>query len=451
MNLPQHILIRIIAAAALCLLANAAYVLQQSDQQTRQNSQRIADSVGKQLSFQHLQLSAGFAQSSSFPDFSLWKQTHHTSGICLDFIPANGGHPRSLCNGSPSTTKPPEPFSQFYTWLFQPGLPIRQTLTSEGQNLGTLSVTPSAELQIAQAWTEIVSLLGLSISTVAGVCCLVYLGIRRALQPIKTIIAGLQQLQQGELSYRLPSFALDEWRGIASAINQLATSQQQLLEERQRLALQLLNLQEEERRYLARELHDEFGQCLAASNALVAAISQTAQQQCPALLAEATQISHINQHILTAMRSLLQRLRPAELDGLGLAASLHSLVASWNAHSHGKTAYRLSFHGDSSKLPETLATTLFRISQEALTNIAKHAAAQHAHIILTMNHDHVSLQIEDDGQSQHLPFTTTTGIGLLGIRERVQALAGNFTLNIRQPHGLCLKVCLPLPEAEHPK
>jgi two-component system sensor histidine kinase UhpB len=91
-----------------------------------------------------------------------------------------------------------------------------------------------------------------------------------------------------------------------------------LLAERQKLTVKLINLQEEERRYLARELHDEFGQCLAAINAVAAAIAQTAEQQCPALVCEAEHISRITLHMLDNVRVLLGVCDPPNWMNLGL-------------------------------------------------------------------------------------------------------------------------------------
>ena len=209
--------------------------------------------------------------------------------------------------------------------------------------------------------------------------------------------------------------------------------------------MQLINVQEEERRYLARELHDEFGQCLAAINAVAASIAQTAAQQCPALVNDAEHISRITQHMLENVRDLLKRLRPAELDELGLTAVLNSLVSGWNARSDGKCQYRLNIVGDCALLPESLTITLFRIIQECLTNIAKHASASNVNINLAIIADAVALTVKDDGSAKKLPFAGNSGIGLLGIRERVTALSGKLTLAIAEPHGLIVEMHLPIP------
>jgi len=445
MNLQVHLLSRIVVVALTCLLATSAYVLYRSDLQSRQKTGITTESLGKQLEFQLLRIDAGFGQARQFPDFTLWKQTSSVPGVCVRFVPADGAAPYSLCNGAkPSEHRWPAVFETVYSRLFSPGLEISRPIALNQRVYGALTVTPSAEMDIAQAWDNIRSLLGLSAVTVLAVCALVYLSIERALRPAGIIVAGLETMGKGNLAYRLPPFELLEWQQTAAAINRLTASQQQLLEERQKLAVKLINLQEEERRYLARELHDEFGQCLAAISAVAASIAQTAEQQGSALVEEADQIARISQRMMGNVRGLLGRLRPAEIDELGLAASLNSLVAGWNTHSGSQTRYQLHIVGNCAALPEPQAVTLFRIAQECLTNITKHAAAAHAEVTLTVNADRVILTIQDDGTADALPFVEGPGIGLLGIRERVEALQGHLALAIVRPHGLRIEVGLPI-------
>jgi len=397
------------------------------------------------LELQLLRINSGFNQANQFPDFDLWKQTGSVPGICVRFASADSAAIRSLCNGAKlAGVHWPDAFETFYRWLFTPGFEITRAIVFNSRAYGSLTVTPSAEMEIAQAWENIGSLLGLSAITVLAVCLLVYLSISRALRPARIIVAGLESMEKGNLAYRLPPFELIDWQRIATAINQLAASQQQLLAERQKLAVKLINLQEEERRYLARELHDEFGQCLAAINAVAASITHTAEQQCPALVGDANHISRITQHMLNNVRDLLRRLRPAELDELGLAAGLNSLVSGWNARSSGKIRYQLNITGDCALLPEPLTVTLFRITQECLTNITKHSTAANAKVILVITTNAVALTVEDDGVAIGLPFTEGSGIGLLGIRERVTALHGQLTLAIAKPHGLIVEAWLPI-------
>ena len=335
------------------------------------------------------------------------------AGVCVEYKAADSVQPRSLCNGAkPKFGDWPQVFENSYRRMFQPGLPAQHAISVRDKASGLLTVTPSAELEIAAAWDKTLSLMTLSTVTVFAVCLCVYLSISRALRPAKVMVAGLAKMAADNSAYRLPAFELNEWRQISAAINHLTASQQQLLAERQQLAAKLINLQEEERRYISQELHDEFGQCLAAINAVAASIEYTAAQQLPELVAEAQQISRIAEHMLIGVRDLLHRLRPAEFDALGLAASLQSLVSGWNANNGSKTRYQLAISGSCDALPEPQAVALLRIVQECLTNIAKHAAATSVAIKLCINDKSVCLSIVDDGIAAQLPFAVSEGIGL---------------------------------------
>jgi len=140
-------------------------------------------------------------------------------------------------------------------------------------------------------------------------------------------------------------------------------------------------------------------------------------------------------------------LRPVEFDQLGLVASLNKLISDWNINSGGTTHYQLMTTGHADDLSETIGIALFRIAQEALTNIAKHAAARQVSVRLDINPEAVQLCIEDDGIADRLPFVQGNGIGLLGIRERLAVLHGQLRLSIAEPHGLLLTAWLPLDTA----
>ncbi|AEG00311.1 histidine kinase [Methylomonas methanica] len=444
MNLQLHLLSRISAIALACLLLVSAYVLFQSHRQAELAAWRIADSQGRLLESQLMLHSAGIGQSNPFPDFEVWKQSGSQPGICLRYAAADNTTTRSLCNGTkPAIANWPILFETGYRWFFNPGRQTVRPIALRGRVHGSLTVTPSAELELAAAWDKFLQLTTLSCITIFAVSALVYLSIRRALRPAHTIVQGVETLEAGRFDFRLPDFQLNEWRHIGAAINQLAASQQQLLAERQRLVTKLITLQEAERRYLTRELHDEFGQCLAAIQAISLSIRQTAIQQCPELISETEHINRITGHMMTSLRRLLGQLRPAEFDELGLAASLNSLVAGWNGRSRGNTRFQLDIYGDCTLLSETQAINLFRIAQACLTNISKHAKASSARIHLQIDSDSITLLIQDDGIADHLPFADTDGIGLLGIRERATALHGQLTMSIAQPHGLIVKIELP--------
>lgn len=213
----------------------------------------------------------------------------------------------------------------------------------------------------------------------------------------------------------------------------------------QQLAMKLMNAQEEEHRYISRELHDEFGQCLSGINAVATSINQTAKTKCPEIVEEVNSVSHITSHMMAVLRSMLTRLRPAEVDDFGLTASLNKLVSSWNNRTHGETQYQLIITGEIEDLPEPLPVNIYRMVQECLTNIAKHAQASIAEVRINCQADNsIELIIKDDGIVKTNIFESNMGMGLLGIRERVSALGGQLNIESGQPNGVTVTIVLPV-------
>jgi len=425
-------------------MATGAYVLFQVNRQVKQEAAITLDSVGKYLEIQLLQIDANLKDPRHFPDFDLWKQTHADAGVCLQYVSDNRESNYGLCQGEDTSSKHwPDSFETLYRLIFRPGIGLRRPLIFKGRNHGFITVIPSAEMELARAWERLIGLLGLSASTAIAICLLVYLSISRALRPAQMIVANLEQMQAADSVLRLPTFKLLEWQRIGVAINTFANTQRHLLLERKKLAVQLMSAQEEERRYLARELHDEFGQCLSAINALSSSIVQIAQKDCPQLVPETESIAKINRRVMESVRTLLLRLLPAELDEFGLATSLDTMVTAWNQQCSNQIHCQLILEGDLQQLKGPLPITLYRIVQEGLTNIAKHSAATKATVNLKIAGQTISLKIEDNGQSTVFPLLEQKGFGLLGIRERVNGLGGQLCLLPRQSGGLVLQVTLP--------
>jgi two-component system sensor histidine kinase UhpB len=174
MNLKFHLLSRIVLIAVICLIATAAYVLYQADQQAILETQVTAESIDKQLELQLMRIDAGFGQPERFPDFDLWKETGAVSGVCVSYLSANSSLKRSICIGEKITSRIcPAWFESFYQWAFHPGFEVVRKVAFNGQVHGSLVVTPSAEMGIASAWQAIRGLMGLSASTTLALCLLV--------------------------------------------------------------------------------------------------------------------------------------------------------------------------------------------------------------------------------------------------------------------------------------
>ena len=230
-----------------------------------------------------------------------------------------------------------------------------------------------------------------------------------------------------------------------------------LLGENRFLIQKSLEVQEGERRYLARELHDELGQCITAIQADASIISERAPASDPHVATSARAIQEVASHIYEVVHSMMQRLRPGILDDLGLADTLHEEVDAWRDR-QPDTTYELVIDGDLRGLDDKLNITLYRIVQECLTNIAKYAQATHVTVKVTgvdgtrpvANGDDsgegMHLLIQDDGAGMDVA-SSGPGLGLIGIRERVEGLKGHFTINSKPGKGTSITVDLPLTSA----
>lgn len=232
-----------------------------------------------------------------------------------------------------------------------------------------------------------------------------------------------------------------------------------LLQENRSLIRKSLAVQESERRHLARELHDEFGQCITAIQADVAIIRDRAVACDPRMVTSATAIQNISARLYDDVHSMMQWLRPSMLDDLGLVETLRGEVDAWQLR-QPDTACSLEIGENLDDLGEQLNMTIYRIIQECLTNIAKHAAARHVSIGLQRTatvpgqgqtvetgREYIRLVIRDDGTGFD-PAVHGSGLGLVGMRERVEGLNGSFRVLSTPGAGTTVSVDLPLSASE---
>ena len=230
-----------------------------------------------------------------------------------------------------------------------------------------------------------------------------------------------------------------------SAEAQLAAA----LADNRRLAQQYVELQETERKTLARELHDELGQYLNVIKLDAVGIRDDSHTSQPATHRRASTIVENCNHIHGALATLIRELRPTGLDELGLAAALEHCVETWRPRLPG-VALRLSIAGDLGALPESITVTVYRLVQEALTNIAKHAAATHVVVRLERvgagraDEERIDVAVSDDGVGT-APGLPTSGLGLIGMRERVRALQGKLVFKSSRGQGFELSAQIPVP------
>jgi signal transduction histidine kinase len=440
-DLKLRLTLRIAAVAALCLIAATAYVVIDSNQAARSRMARTAEIAAKALALQHELQNWVKGLPMPFPDLQMVTAPLVEPGFCIGYrAEGSGDVQQRFCGGTQSGDAPPAAFAALYQAMFDPGREIAQPIFARNKAFGAVVISADPTTLTAAAWAAARHLITVMGATLILLCILVYAALARALRPTRLIQAGLERIAAHDLSARLPPFDLAELSSIRTVFNDLAADLERTLRERKALTEKLIDLQDEERRHLARELHDEFGQNLTAIRALAASIGQTAAAECPSLLPEADSIARTTGQMMEALRGTLFRLRPPDVDELGLAASLEGLVAGWNGRCRGRTRFEISVTGTADA---AVAASLYRIAQEALTNAAKHADATCVALALAVEADAIRLSVENDGRPSEP--VTTPGLGLLGMRERVAALGGALTLESRQAGGTILRVVIPVP------
>ncbi|HET8807085.1 MAG TPA: histidine kinase [Methylophaga sp.] len=450
MNLKLQLFARIFFIALLCLLMSAAYVLYETNQQSIMQAEATAKRINQHMTEELLRNFSRYDYRSPFPNTGLWGDISGLPGSCVQFLSRSESRRRSLCSDVNEAERTwPRWFGTLYDQIFQPDYEASRRFSFNALTYGTILVSLNRQVETARAWHNLRAVIGLLSFSILAVSLLVYVTINRMLKPAHLIVSGLEKMRDGQLHTRLPAFEIAEWRRTSQAINALADSQQQVLADNQRLALKLLNVQEEEHRYIARELHDEFGQCLAGMNAMTTSIHQSARQEYPKILPELENINHVIEHMMSALRSLLTRLRPTDVDEVGLQKSLQKLIKSWHQRSGNQTRFELTIDADLATLPEPLPVNIYRIVQEALTNIAKHAYATQASIQLHCPQTGtLVLQIEDNGLAEAKNIQQSMGMGLLGIHERVSALGGQTNITANPGSGLKMLITLPINRAQ---
>ena len=232
----------------------------------------------------------------------------------------------------------------------------------------------------------------------------------------------------------------------------LARSNERLrheMDEREALRRKLLHAQEEERRRIARELHDQMGQNLTALNVGLKSLLDGQSRS-----GLGSRVQHLQELATQTARDLHRvavELRPAALDDLGLVKAIRALIETWS------TRYRIDVDFEAGQykaagISSEIETILYRIIQEALNNVAKHSGATRVALVLRRTEEQVQAIIEDDGRGFDARVTSQSGngsgrLGLLGIQERLGIVGGDFKIESAPKRGATLFVRIPIPKA----
>lgn len=359
----------------------------------------------------------------------------------LEVIGADG---RALYVSPESTYKAGRFAPAWFSERISPSLPVRRFDAGDRQ----IVLRPDASRAVLDAWDDLSAGLGTAAALLLLVAVGARLALNRALAPLAEIDSALARGADGRFDTRLPAYRVAELDRLANTYNRLADALDQSraqtlrLEEDQAFARAVHARLEDERRLIARELHDELGQCITAVRAISGAIMQRSADL-PQIHGSAQAILAMTGQMQDGVRAILQRLRPHNGPAGGqLDHAVAEYCRLWSAH---HPDIKLDCDTTPPALPtgETLGVAVLRLLQESLTNVARHACATHVSVRLELGADCVRLDVTDNGRG----LSANPGpqrFGLLGMRERVAELHGSFELRSPPDGGLRVSACLPL-------
>ncbi len=347
---------------------------------------------------------------------------------------------------APLRCRPPTAASVVPDW-FEAGVhdatpPVVRNITDGPQPLRVILFSdPHDELQ--EAWGEVYRQLILTALLAFVVNMSVFAVVSRTLSPLHGLVAAMDRLGRGDPPGPLPRGSAPEirrlFRGLARLSGRLSRSREAL----RAMHLKHLELQEEERRMVARELHDEIGQHVAAIEIETIRIGRLDTQDASERQARLLVLRGLVAEIHRASRRVIQRLRPPAIERLGLSSALQTLFDRWR-EDHPQVALNAAILPDEPQIAPDSAMHLYRIVQESLTNIARHACASTVWVRLMEDEGQLLLHVVDDGRGFN-PKSISAGYGLTGMRERIEAMSGILCVHAQPGLGTVVEVSLRLP------
>jgi signal transduction histidine kinase len=453
MRLVLQLVARLLVVVMLCLAAATVWATIEAyrsvDRATEASAERVSQAL--QGLYWHELLLHGSRMREHLLPVPEWRTIETmkliSPGVCVRFEPA-GAFEKPLCGQDKGLgTTPPAWFASTVQTLLGSHAAVAKPISARATTFGTVSATPDPDAAIRLAWQHILDNIGVALLMAAAIAILASLAIAHTLAPAQSIVAALKRMADGRYRTSLPRFRSMELAMIGQAVGDLGDRLAQAMEERATLTRRLIEIRDDERRTLARELHDEFGQNLTAILAFANAIEATgAEAKDGAVAQDARMISKAALAIMACLRGTLNRLRNPLAEELGLEASLISLVDNWRSQHEARPSIQLDLKGDLADIGGTVAATAYRVAQECLTNALRHTTARE--ILLRIERrsgpeNALLIRVEDDGGGDAISIARASGFGLTGIRERLAALGGSLSI-ARATRGLSVDATIPL-------
>jgi two-component system sensor histidine kinase UhpB len=341
----------------------------------------------------------------------------------------------------------PNWFVNFMGLISEPWQLQRLPVEILGQPKGAIVITPDPSYEFGEIWNQLAGIFYLAGAFFILTNILVAWIVFRALSPVEFILKALTELESGNLSVKMPDLKTSELADISQKFNHMVKTLRLSIEQNHQLSRKLIRIQEEERKSLARDLHDEFGQSLTAIHTDAAVLKALANKDYPKIKPSVNAISDLSKHLMNLVGGMLNRLKLGVLNELGLEEGLKDLLNTWQLrHPKINLHYQISLKA-LPKINETVSVTSYRIIQECLTNISRHAKAKNVEIRVTCikkNRSSTMIDIEviDDGVGFNKSHRD--GFGLTGMRERINAINGKINIVSEINHGVKFNIQLPI-------
>jgi two-component system sensor histidine kinase UhpB len=274
-----------------------------------------------------------------------------------------------------------------------------------------------------------------------------YLLVKLAFRPLDDVTDTMKAIRAGHRGIRVPEITDDpQIEELSKSLNAMLNSMEH---QRKRAAASVIQAQEEERKRIARELHDETSQSLTGLVIGIRMVEEVLPADMPEIKDRLNSVNDLARSTLNEVHTMAVRLRPSVLDDLGLSAALRSYVKEFSRNTGINVQMQPLAMAE--RLSAELETVLYRVVQEALTNVARHSGARNCHVGLKRNGAKIEGFVSDDGQgfdSQVMMSEQGRGLGLHGMKERIELVGGSLGFDSRPGEGATVFLEVPIETKE---
>jgi two-component system, NarL family, sensor histidine kinase UhpB len=341
---------------------------------------------------------------------------------------------------------------RWFTALVAPHVKLQTvSVTAKGRAVGRVDIVGEPGDEISEVWDNLVAMGIVALFVNLGMLGALYVLFGQVLGPLTALATGLSDLERQSYNARLSRPHARELAAIADRFNALAHALAGARLENRKLSQRLISAQDQERRRTALDLHDEVGPCLfglkAYASSIAGAANELSDKTRESMVKKSREMLGIVEHLQSINRSMLDRLRPMALGHVPLGELLVQLVRE-RERQHAATSFEIAVGAISHSYGDAIDLTIYRSTQESLTNVMRHAQAKR--VVVTLRYatetSQLELTIRDDGRG--IPPDAHEGVGMSGIRERVEGLGGRYAISNEGGHGTCVHISIPTVEQQ---